>query len=218
MTKAPDITGQRFGSLTIVARAENAKAGTGVAARWACRCDCGAQTTVLGYLLRTGKTKSCGCRRVDAQKKHGHATRERRTATYETWAGMIQRCDNPSVKSYSDYGSRGIKVCDRWRVFENFLADMGEKPRRLTIDRIDNGGDYEPSNCRWATRDEQGRNKRNNRLVEFRGKRIPLAEAVAVSGLKRLTVHQRIKRGWSVERALSTPARPLAPQASLCRP
>jgi hypothetical protein len=119
---------------------------------------------------------------------------------------MIQRCENPNNRSYHHYGARGVRVCDRWHSFEDFLADMGERPPfKESIDRIDGNGDYEPGNCRWATRTEQNNNKSTNRWIEYCGKRMRFMEAVALSGLKRLTVHQRIKRGWSIEDALSRP-------------
>ena len=133
--------------------------------RYLCVCDCGTVRSVIGRSLRKGITKSCGClqkeRAAAAQVKHGHASRGGTTRTYYTWTGMIARCTQPHHGHYKYYGARGIKVCDRWlNSFENFLADMGERPAGRTIDRKNNDGNYEPSNCRWATPKEQVRNQR----------------------------------------------------------
>lgn len=128
------------------------------------------------------------------------------TPTYRVWLGMRQRCVNPHCAGYSNYGGRGIKVCARWDSFEAFLSDMGERPAELFLDRIDNNGNYEPSNCRWATRTVQNRNSRHNRLITFRGVTLPISEWAERQGLRVHLVQDRIARyGWSPEEALTLP-------------
>lgn len=162
MGKLVDLTGQRFGRLSVVSREQNNKNNK---AMWLCKCDCGNLKTILGSHLTSGNTQSCGCQRKDTMQKlltvHGHNRRGQRSGEYESWRGMIERCTNPNHQAYKDYGGRGIVVCERWRNFENFLADMGSKPsKEYSIERIDVNGNYELSNCKWTTKTEQSRNKR----------------------------------------------------------
>lgn len=139
--------------------------------------------------------------------RHGHRVGAQNTRTYKTWCGMITRCTNPRVATYKYYGGRGITVCERWRKFPAFLADMGERPAGTSLDRIDNNGNYEPSNCRWATPKIQVRNTSHNRLLEYRGQRRCIAEWVEITGIPRTTIRGRLRIGWPVARALSTPYR-----------
>lgn len=203
MPAAIDLVGRKFGRLAVVARS----AARSSRILWECRCDCGAAATVAANNLSSGNTKSCGCLLIEVKrsaKKHGHA--KAKSAEYKIWCDMRHRCADIDNK---DYGGRGIAVCDRWEDFGAFYSDMGKRPRRTdTIERIDNDGDYEPGNCRWATRREQANNRRSNRIVEFRGAPMPLKDAARLAGLPYLAVWLRIvRRGWSVQRALSEPIR-----------
>ena len=164
MPKGNDITGQRFGRLTVLSHAGTTKEKPGNVKRrvalWKCRCNCGSEITVIGANLRNGTTKSCGCLERDIlyerNFKHGLTdTRENRI-----WRGMLTRCRNLNHKDFKYYGGRGIRVCERWEVFENFLADMGPCPEGYSIERVDNNRNYEPSNCKWIPQEDQAKNMR----------------------------------------------------------
>lgn len=160
--RAPSLVGERFGRL--VARECVESSGPPSEHRYRCDCDCGASTTVVARSLTTGHTSSCGC----LHTKHGAAPRGRVTRTYRSWQLMIARCYRPEAERYPLYGGRGITVCDRWRGehgFEHFLADMGERPAGLTLDRKDTDGNYEPENCQWADATVQARNRRTTKLT-----------------------------------------------------
>ncbi|MCO6407335.1 hypothetical protein [Hoeflea alexandrii] len=160
--KPHDLTGQSFGNWIVLefAGAEPPKHK----AKWFCQCVCGARKVVPADSLKRGKSKSCGCltntMRIKSCQRHGHTSIGFQSRTYSTWHAMKERCQNERHMSYPDYGGRGISVCDRWNDFANFLADMGEKPDNVSIDRIDVNGNYEPSNCRWANVATQSANKR----------------------------------------------------------
>jgi hypothetical protein len=162
MSKRIDHTGQRFGRWTVLAFAKSDARGQ---AHWLCKCDCGEQKVVRGADLRNGSTFSCGCFKTAASIlrniRHGHARHGSISPEYRSWYALRGRCTNPKNTRYGDWGGRGIRVCDRWRSFDNFLADMGRKPSpEYSIERRDNDGHYEPSNCYWATRKEQRANQR----------------------------------------------------------
>lgn len=153
MTRAPDLTGQVFGSLVVTERSGTTPGGV---ATWVCICQCGKETVCRANHLRSGRSKSCGCGRTP----HGH-TSGRISSTYVSWASMLTRCRNPNQSGFEYWGGRGITVCEKWMSFENFLADMGERPAGKTLDRFpDVNGNYEPGNCRWATPKEQRANQR----------------------------------------------------------
>lgn len=147
--------GERWGMLTVLEKVAATRAG---APRWRCRCDCGNETVAINNELGNGHTQSCGCWGRRVATSHGHSRPA--SPTYRTWSSMIQRTTNPNNPRYADYGGRGITVCDAWRKFEGFLADMGERPKGRTLDRIDNDRGYESGNCRWSTPKEQQNNRR----------------------------------------------------------
>lgn len=175
-----------------------------------CRCDCGAEKSVRTSKLRDGTSRSCGCWRNENLTTHGKTARAIRkdSGEYWVWNMIVQRCRNPKVKNWMDYGGRGIDVCDRWLSFENFLADMGLRPSKAhSIERINNASGYRKDNCKWVTRLEQGKNKRNNRLLTAFGKTQHLAEWSREYGIQHPTILHRIKAGWSIEAAVSSPVR-----------
>lgn len=138
-------------------------------------------------------------------RKHGHAFNGLKTPTYRSWYAMVARCTNPKNKRWARYGGRGIKVCDRWLDFRNFLADMGERPVGMTLDRSDNARGYEPANCRWATAIEQGRNTARTRLIAYEGKSYPLRTLAEHFGINHEALRHRLDAGWPVEKALKEP-------------
>lgn len=206
MGRLVDLAGRRFGRLVVEHKTKPNKSG---AMRWLCVCDCGNQKEICGKHLRSGKTRSCGCYRAENTSemftKHGLSG----SRIYTIWIGMKDRCSNPKNVEYAKYGGRGIEVCDEWKHFEPFHSWAVANGYRddLSIDRIDNDGDYEPSNCRWATCSEQANNTSRSHVLEYNGESRTVREWENVLGVRKNTIRQRIWRGWSVERALKTPER-----------
>lgn len=175
---------------------------------WLCKCECGTIKEIDAFPLSKGITVSCGCynKEVNSNRAiHGHNRKNgKKSPTYNTWAKMNDRCNSPKCSEYKWYGGRGITVCDRWKSFVTFLADMGERPEGKTLDRKDCNGNYEPSNCRWITQKEQANNTRRNVLITFNDKTKTVAEWADLLGLKYDTLYYRLFRyNWTVEKALS---------------
>jgi hypothetical protein len=192
-----DLAGQRFGNYAAERYAGNSS--------WHCRCDCGTERIVTTSNLRRGNSLSCGCKKPEksriAATRHGM----RDTSIYSTWLAMKQRCNNPNNTSYVNYGGRGIRICERWSSFENFLADMGEKPVGMEIERNDVNGNYEPSNCRWATLLEQANNTRRNNFVTYGGKTQTISQWARELSLSPATLYRRIEvYGMPLEKAMQT--------------
>lgn len=195
MSAAIDRRGHRFGRLVAICRVSI----PGERPSWRFRCDCGVETVKRMSDVTTGRTRSCGClsRETAAVRRrtHGHAVGYSASPTLRAWNEMKKRCLNRNAKRFQDYGGRGITICDRWLSFENFLEDMGERPApNLSLDRIDNDGDYEPNNCRWATNKEQCRNQRKTVFVQHEGKSVSLAEFAEIMGVNYWTLHWRVRR------------------------
>lgn len=186
------LVGRRFTRLVVVRQEGKTRHGE---ITWLCQCDCGKQSVVRGKSLRASLTHSCGCFAKDQMSiiatKHG----KRNSRAYRAWSGMKARCSCSTNKDFEKYGGRGIGVCHRWMDFENFYADMGDPLPRMSLDRIDVNGNYEPSNCRWATFTTQNRNRRDSIYVEYEGKRMHLNEVAAVLGITRGAAALRLKRG-----------------------
>lgn len=187
-----NLTGQRFGRLTVISKCAD---------KWLCRCDCGNDRLVFSGHLREGRTVSCGCYIAEKVKKprtHG----KRHTRAWKIWSGIKQRCLNPKNSAYKRYGGRGITICDKWLMLEGFLEDMGEPPEGMSIDRKENDKGYCKDNCRWATDTQQARNTSANRIITIGNEKNTLAEWCEILGIKYTTAHSRLRRGWSAEKAL----------------
>ncbi len=196
--KVTDLKGQMFGRLLVIDFSHIAKDRK---AYWHTRCVCGGNKIVRGNAMKTGNNRSCGeC--FNRNARHGLRT----TPIYNIWSRMKQRCCNPNYSGFHNYGGRGIKVCKRWEdSFENFYADMGDRPKSLSIERIDNNANYEPNNCKWATRKEQSSNTRKNVFLTYNGEIMIIAQWERKYGINQGALKYRIKAGWNMHRALTQP-------------
>ena len=192
------MNGKRFSRLVVLYEAGN----VGGKLLWRCACDCGNEITARGESLLSNNTKSCGCLQRDKASSRSTTHGKARTLTHRIWCGILTRCTNTKHHSYSRYGARGISVCDRWRSFEAFLEDMGECPAGLTIERIDNNGNYCPGNCKWATPWAQVRNTSRTHLISFNGETLCLTDWAKRLGIVNASLRRRL-RSWPLEIALT---------------
>lgn len=221
-----DISGKRFGRLVAIEYAGKitSEISPTTISLWKCKCDCGNQITVRYPALISGNTRSCGCL-LDESRKINNVNK-RKSVSHDfvfegnldnhplrlIWKSMLMRCNNPNVMGYKHYGGRGIKVCDRWSGdlgFENFVKDMGERPTpEHTLDRVDYNGDYEPSNCRWATHEAQCNNKRNNSYVVLNGEEITCAQLCKRYGFYYTYVTYQLRQGIDINFIIKNQLRP----------
>lgn len=181
---------------------------SGQGAMWNCVCDCGTRKPVHASSLTTGRSLSCGCWQRESlalsKAQHGHNRRSTgQSPTYKSWRNMLKRCNDPKQTGYKNYGGKGIKVCEAWKSFDAFLADMGERPEGKTLDRIDGNGDYTKENCRWMDMREQANNRSNNHLLTHDGETHTVAEWARILGIPDGTIRARLFRGLSDEDALA---------------
>lgn len=196
-----DISGQCFGRLTAISLQSTAGP-----TKWLCKCSCGNETVTNASNLKRGLSNSCGCLRKElmAEKQTTHGLSDKKI--YILWRNMVSRCYDLKDARYSAYGGRGIKVCDRWREsVENFYSDMGNRPSGKSLDRINNDGNYSPENCKWSTNREQSNNKRLNKNITYQGETHTYAEWEQKLGGCSGLIWNRLKLGWSEEKAVSTP-------------
>lgn len=195
-----DLTGQRFGSWTVHAL----ERATGHRTWWSVRCDCGFKTTIRSDSLRTGSSLQCApCAAAANRRRHGATG----SPTYVSWQAMRNRCLSENHADFPNYGGRGIRICPEWDGYERFLADMGERPSGMTLDRIDPNGDYGPENCRWATAKEQARNQRKTLFLEANGKRQSLSAWAEELGYSHIMLYKRYAAGWPHDAIVNTPKR-----------
>lgn len=204
--QAEDLSGKRFGRYTVLRRAESYISKDGHKhIRWMCKCDCGSERVVFAQSLRSGKSTSCGCLQREIATKHGG----KYTRLYGIWHNIKYRCNNKNSAEYKNYGGRGISVCKEWNDFEPFRdwAITHGYDNNRSIDRIDNGGDYCPENCRWVSAKEQANNRRSNRFITVGNDTHTITEWEQISGLSRQIIHWRLSHGWTPEEALTRPRR-----------
>lgn len=194
--------GKRFGRLLVISKACSNRWGESF---MMCQCSCGNKKSISLSKIRRGETKSCGClsRELTSERltKHGKT----HSSIFNIWISMKARCLNKGNHAYKNYGKRGIKICKRWMEFKNFYKDMGDKPCNLSLDRINNNGNYSPKNCRWATRKEQSNNCRTNNKLSLNGKIRNVTEWASILNISPFTLFNRKYIGWSDEKILTHP-------------
>lgn len=196
--KFTDLTGQTFGQRTVLKRMPSRRGQT----MWLCRCSCGREDQVGGANIRRRRMcRSCG------NRGHGLKHGMRGTREYKSWQAMLARCRDPGSYAYVGYGARGIAVCERWNDFENFLADMGPRPKGTTLDRLFNDHDYWPTNCRWRTPKQQNNNRRDNVLITFNGRTQSRSAWAQELGMSATSLTYRLRKKWPLEQALTQPPR-----------
>lgn len=199
-----DLTGQVFSRLTVINYAYSRNGRT----YWHCRCECGNEKNIMGKELKNGNIRSCGCLALENPNRFQKKYEISSNRLYCIWRGIKQRCLHPSTdKQKKDYFNRGITVCDEWKnynIFQTWALENGYA-ENLTIDRIDNNGNYCPANCRWVDIKTQANNKRNNHFITYNGKTLTLAQWARELGLKYNTLNERLRKGWSVEKAFTHP-------------
>ncbi len=199
-----DMTGHRFGRLTVLSFFETRKHYRKM---WLCRCDCGTEKAVCGKSMRDGAIVSCGCYKAEKAKQVHTTHGKTGSKAYHSWSGMISRCHNSKNPKFYMYGEKGIVVCERWKnSFSDFISDMGDPPSKYhSIDRIDGDGNYCPENCRWASPKEQSAHIRTNHLVTFKDETKHVSEWARHLGCSKETLFGRIRLGWNDERVIGEP-------------
>ena len=210
MARIEDLTGQKFGRLTVLGKSDKKKYDNRTV--WHCQCECGNYKDAISTSLKCGDVKSCGCLQKETRKEHAlnlkkikHGMADSRL--YRIYNNMVSRCYRKSINGYENYGGRGIRVCDEWlgeNGFVNFMdwALANGYSDELTIDRLDSNGNYEPSNCKWATRKEQANNTRSTVFLEYNGETHSITEWSEITGIKKGTIHNRLRKGFSIGKAL----------------
>lgn len=198
MPAALDLASTRFGKLLVLDRTQKDRNGAWM---WLCRCDCGREVNVRGATLKAGRTSACqSCAAITRNTTHG----ETGSALYARWRAMLDRCENPNHRAWKNYGGRGIKICEEWHQYAVFARDMGSAfESHLELDRINVDGYYEPANCRWVTHADQQSNKRTNHTLTWRGRTLTATKWASVLGLNPNTLIYRLRRGWSLDRAMT---------------
>ena len=194
---AKDLTGQSFGSLTVLRRSPAHGNGKKPVTMWVCRCQCGREISVKADSLKSGHTVSCGCLKVKHMESYKHKTR-----LYNIWKCMRQRCNNPNNPNYPHYGGKGVTICEEWKEYVGFRAWAAANgyDDSKSIDRIDVNGNYEPSNCRWADDKTQANNTTRNRRIAFRGRNMTISEIADLLDVSYSTIQHRVERGQALER------------------